>query len=682
VIGDADREYLDAVRIGDEVEVVGLLARPATPGNPGEQDFAAFLNDRGIRAEVRVAKGADGVTRLGIAGWSWDTALAALRARMTRLLDDALPHREAGLARALLLGDNTAMDREEWDAFARTGVIHVLAISGQHLVILAGFVWVILRAFDVRRRRGAWLVMALVVGYAALTGLKPSAVRATVMVCGVCGGILLRRPVLAANIFALGWLVVVAFDPADPFTVGCQLSFVAVFVLVWGAGRWFAPRPPDALEKLIDESRPAWVRAIRSAGRAVVVAYTVTLILTAATAPLVMLRQNVVPPVGVPIGPPLVFLTSAALLVGFIALLVGLVSPVLAGPFATMTGWLLGVCDRLVSVADRVPGGSLYVANPPVWWVVGFYPVLAAVVLLDGVWRRRAVLALAVWSVAGLVGIPADRGDELRVTFLSVGHGGCTVLECPDGRVLVYDAGSMSGPDVVRRVVAPYLWYRGIRRVDELFLSHADLDHFNGIPELARRFPIGRVTLTPSFADKPAAAVAEVLHTLDQRGVPREVAFAGHRFAAGGVEIEVLHPPRGGPPGSENERSLVLRVSHAGHTILLTGDLEKEGTAHVLALPSRPADVLMAPHHGSRAAFPASLRTWASPRLVVVCRGAQERTGVSSADAPGADVWDTGSYGAVTVLSNPTGLTAEAFRSGERIIVRRGGASTGTGPRR
>ena len=677
VIGDADRAYLDAVRVGDEVEVVGLLSRPATPGNPGEQDYAAYLRDQRIRAELRVAKGADGVTRLGVAGWSWDGALAALRGRLTHLLDDALPPRQAGLARALLLGDGTAMDRDEWDAFARTGVIHVLAISGQHLVVLAGFVWVVLRGVDVRRRNGAWVVMALVVGYAALTGLKPSAVRAAVMVCAVCGGLLLRRSVLGANVFALAWLAVAAFDPADPFTAGCQLSFVAVFVLVWGAGRWLAPRPPTPLEKLIDESRPAWVRYARTAGRAVLVAYAVTLILTVATAPLVMLRQNLVPPVGVPLGPPLVLLTSVALLTGFVALLVGLVAPPLAGPFAVVTGWLLAVCDRLVATADSVPGGSLYVPDPPVWWVTGFYALLAGVVLLDGAWRRRAGVTLAVWSAAALVGVPADRGDELRVTFLAVGHGGCTVLECPDGRVLVYDAGTMTGADVVRRVVAPYLWHRGVRRVDELFLSHADLDHFNGVPELVRRFPVGRVTLTPSFADKPTAAVADVLAALDRHGVPRQVAFAGHRFAAGGVEIEVLHPPRGGPPGSENERSLVLRVAHAGHAVLLTGDLEKEGTAHLLALPPRPAEVVMAPHHGSRAAFPPAVRAWAAPRLVVVSRGPQERPGVVPADAPGAAVWDTGTAGAVTVRSNPTGLTAEAFRTGERVVVTRGGLAVG-----
>src|SRR5213595_3666592 len=117
-----------------------------------------------------------------------------------------------------------------------------------------------------------------------------------------------------------------------------------------------------------------------------------------------------------------------------------------------------------------------------------------------------------VWLMLGLVVVlwrPAP--DGLRVTFLAVGHGGCTVLELPDGRTLLYDAGALAGPDVTRRQIAPFLWHQGIRRIDEVFLSHADLDHFNGLPSLLERFPVARVTLTPSFADKPIAGVGATL---------------------------------------------------------------------------------------------------------------------------------------------------------------------------
>src|SRR5262249_30666901 len=163
-------------------------------------------------------------------------------------------------------------------------------------------------------------------------------------------------------------------------------------------------------------------------------------------------------------------------------------------------------------------------------------------------------------------------------------------------------AGAVSGPDVTRRIVAPYLWHRGIRRIDELFLSHADLDHFNGVVELLERFEVGLVTMTPSFTQKGLPGVQKTLAEIDHRGVPVRIAYAGDRLTAGAVTFDVLHPPAIGPDGNENARSLVMRLSFDGRTVLLTGDLEGPGLGRVLSLPPDPVDVLMAPHHGSATA--------------------------------------------------------------------------------
>ena len=178
--------------------------------------------------------------------------------------------------------------------------------------------------------------------------------------------------------------------------------------------------------------------------------------------------------------------------------------------------------------------------------------------------------------VAGLLEAPTD---ELRVTFLAVGHGGCTVIETPDGRTLVYDAGALGGPEMTRRQLAPYLWRRGTRRIDELFLSHADLDHFNGVVSLMERFEVGLVTCTPSFSLKQSPGVERTLAEIERSGVPIRIAQAGDRLTAGDLVMDVLHPPPVGPEGNENTRSLVLKLRHAGHTILLTGDMEGPGLA-------------------------------------------------------------------------------------------------------
>jgi competence protein ComEC len=220
-------------------------------------------------------------------------------------------------------------------------------------------------------------------------------------------------------------------------------------------------------------------------------------------------------------------------------------------------------------------------------------------------------------------------------------------------------------------VIAPFLWGRGRRHIDEVLLSHADADHFNGVADLLRRFQVGQVTLTPSFAEKPAADVEATLNAITAAGLEPRIVSAAHRLTAGEVEIEVLHPPPAGPQGSENERSLVLAVRYAGKCVLFTGDLEKSGTDQLLRRPPVPADVLIAPHHGSRAALPRRLVEWCGPGLVVVSRGPPVGNSVTAADAPGAIVWDTHAAGAVTVRVHRSGVVAEAFRTGEVRVVRR-----------
>jgi competence protein ComEC len=239
---------------------------------------------------------------------------------------------------------------------------------------------------------------------------------------------------------------------------------------------------------------------------------------------------------------------------------------------------------------------------------------------------------------------------------------------------LLYDAGAIAGPDVTRRQIAPFLWHRGVRRLDEVFLSHADLDHFNGLPDLLSRFSIGQVTLTPTFADKTSAAVVHTLNLLARYQVPSRTVHAGERLAAGSLLLEVLHPPAQGPPGTENARSMVLRVAHGSHSLLLTGDLEGSGLERVLRLPARHVDILMAPHHGSRAANTSEFARWARPRLVVSCQGPPLgwRETPEPYSASGARFLGTWPHGAVTVRSHSGGLVVETFITQEQFVVRAG----------
>jgi len=171
-----------------------------------------------------------------------------------------------------------------------------------------------------------------------------------------------------------------------------------------------------------------------------------------------------------------VLLTSVALLSGFLLLLLAPLCWPLAGLFAWVTQWSLAGCDVLVNASAEWPLAYTYLGNVPTWWLWTFYLGLLAFLLLGPLQRRWrwGLLAGLGWLCVGLANAALHQPPgEFRCTFVAVGHGGCTAIETPDGRTCLYDAGAVAGPDVTRRQIAPFLWSRGIRRIDEVILSHA-----------------------------------------------------------------------------------------------------------------------------------------------------------------------------------------------------------------
>jgi competence protein ComEC len=661
----------DDITVGDEVELLGTLALPGEAMNPGGFDYASFLRDQGVTTTLTVKESAAGMLiRRG-----WPTSLfgwlAVIRGWAQRTLARDLGG-QSGVAAALLLGEGSGMTGDDWEQYQRTGVIHVLAISGQHLVVLAGFLWLASRVFRFRRRHSAPLIALLLISYALLTGGRPPVMRAAWVIAVYCGGILLQRPVAHANAFALGWIGVAVMNPTDIFNAGCQLSFLAVAVLVWGVGRWAAEQPADPLQRVTDESRPWYALAALGLLRWLIAAYAINAVVWLAVSPLVAAHFHNVSPIALLIGPPMVVLTSLALLTGFgFLLFAGWCYP-LAWLFGIATQGSLFGCELLVSLGQRLPGAYFFVADVPTWWLWVFYVPLLIGLTSTFVWRhgRWALAVAGVWLALGAVlQMLPHRPGEFRCTFVAVGHGGCTVIETPNGRVIVYDAGATAGPDVTRRHIAPFLWSRGIRRIDELILSHADLDHFNGVPQLVERFAIGRVVSTPTFAERSLPAMQKTLSALDAHGLPIEIVHTGQRWEHDGVSFEVLHPPSVGPAGKENARSLVLHVRYADWAMLLTGDLEEAGLMRVLALAPPRLDVLMAPHHGSDKSNLPELAKWAKPKLVVSCQTSppSERLSVKMYEKMGAKFLGTWPHGAITLRPSDREAPVETYRTKLRL---------------
>ncbi|MGL6075641.1 MAG: DNA internalization-related competence protein ComEC/Rec2 [Fimbriiglobus sp.] len=660
---DANQDLTEQIEIGDELETLGLAWAPRGPRNPGERDQRVLYHDQGLRGEVHI-DGRDGVKLVRRASRTAGV-VAGIRRWASGVVRERLRADSVGPALALLLGDGSALERSEWEAYIRTGVVHTLVISGQHLAILAGFVWWLLRGSPLIPRERAMLVLLLIVAYTVLTGLRPSSIRACLMVGCLCLGQISRRPIPVANSFCLAWLVVLLYHPMDAFSLGCQLSFLSVFVLVFGFGRYWQ-RTATPWDAWLDGSRSQLEVAWRWLLQVTWQAFVVNAALTLVNLPLVLHNQNLVSLVSLLLGPVVVLLTTIALILGFTLFLVSPL-PLLPGLLAWPLEMCFRACNRIVGWGQELPSGVWYSPAPATWWVVGFYIVLVAWLMFADRLRGWGLAALLGWIVLGIASHSLPRERAFVLAFLAVDQGGCIVIETPDGRCLIYDVGTTSGPQAVRRVVAPYLWSRGIRQVDEVFISHADSDHFNGLAELARRFRIGQISLTPSFAEKPTREVVAALELLKSTGIPSRVVVQGDRLEAGGLSMEVLHPPWSGPAGGENERSLVMLIQVAGRRILLTGDLEKAGRPAVLQQAIQPVDVLMAPHHGSLGANPAALVNWAKPKLVVVCRGPAQGNTVKP-EQLSVTTRDTFQSGAIIFTLTP--LTAHCHATGEMIPVK------------
>ena len=204
---------------------------------------------------------------------------------------------------------------------------------------------------------------------------------------------------------------------------------------------------------------------------------------------------------------------------------------------------------------------------------------------------------------------PSAMGRPLACSFVAVGHGIACIVELPDGRTILYDCGKLGSPLGAVRPTSAVLWSRGIHHLDAIVISHADADHFSGVPELLDRFSVNAIYVSPVMFEHPQPAVEELVAAIEQAGVPLKPIHAGDRLrGAEGVRLEVLHPPRKGVIGSDNANSILLLIEYAGRRVLLTGDLESPGLDDVLAEEPLDCDVGPGPAPRQPAERPDGLR--------------------------------------------------------------------------
>jgi competence protein ComEC len=685
---------LSSIRAGQAVETAGQISTPAGPLNPGEFDYREFLRAQGIRLRLGVDDPEGFWPDPGATDRAFDLWLDRHRYRIRSWLFEQFDPATAPLASALLLGWREEIDPEVNDAFARTGTTHLLAVSGLQLQALAVTLLLVFRVLGAPRRPSYLIVGVTMFGYAVLVGGAPSVVRSTVMTITFCSAALALRLARPANTLSLAALFTLAINPMYLFDVGCQLSFLAIAALVWLVspasalmrqifetirGRTLGPRSAlDDLERLFE---PGWRKALRRAGAGMFEGVVASTVVWLAALPLVALRFHIVSPIGIFLNLPLVPLTSAAMLLGGLSLLFSAAWGPLGAPLAWAAAWLLRLTQTIVLWGVAQPLGHRFVVGPTWLWVMVFYVLLALAALAAAKTARQAGprstrrfarhgawWLLLGWIVPGWwLGGMAAGNATLETEFLAVGHGLAVMIRTPDGQNLLYDCGRLGDPTVGRRIIAPALWARGVSYIDTVFLSHADQDHFDGLPDLLDRFSIGEVRFPPGFAGLENPLAAQLIKDLEARRIPVRPLTAPRAWNQAGVQFTVSHPPDGWhPETSDNARSLVLDIAFRGRHLLLTGDLEQLGLNELVdrAPPEPPPEIFLAPHHGGRTANPGWLYQWARPRLVVVSQRpvvAHAGDALAPLEQHGLPLLRTWRHGAIRCTWTDDGIVTHAF---------------------
>jgi competence protein ComEC len=590
------------------VSVEARLHRPTGFRNPGGFDGAARL----ARDGIHLVGTADG-SRLSAFEAPAPPWSARVRQGAVEAIAARLPPVSAALLAGLLLGERADLPPDVQTAFRQAGVYHVLAVSGFNVALLAGAVWVTLRTAGGSPRLAALTACVVVIAFAVVVGPQASVVRAALMAVLVLAAVVLEREASVVNSLALAALVILAARPGDLLDPGFQLSFTAT------AGIVAAPIP----------------RGLIAGGLAVSVAAQLAVL------PITLAHFNQLSTIGVLANLAVVPLAAAATILGLAAVASTIVSEWLASACFGAVWPVLLALRGSVAAAASVPGASLNLPAPGALAIACYVGGLGAGI---GAWRlagprRRAVgaiaavllaVALALWAWPML----APSSGRLRVTILDVGQGDAIVIEAPDGRAMVVDAGT-GGPwrlDIGERVVAPFLWNAGIMRLAATVVTHDDADHAGGMAALHRLF--------------------HVTERWDARTVR----------TFGGATIVPLRAQN--PSPRVNDHAVVLRVELGLASILLASDIEAVAErALVDGRAPLGATVLKVAHHGAATSSTAPFLAAVRPVVAVISVGARNAYGhphpatLARLAAAGARLYRTDQDGAVVVETDGRVLT-------------------------
>ncbi len=704
---------------GDRISAITKIREPNVFHNPGIYSYD--LKKDGIIAVgyIRQMKviGRGG----GLLAW-----LGKKRQVLGRIIDNSLLEENASLHKAIIPGLKRGISQDMRDSFSSTGLAHLLSISGTHFGLLAFIIFKIVRMIikflpvKILTRMTLYitptqiaivLTLPVLVFYALISGTSTPTVRSFIMVFIYMLALFLGRKGQWLNSLSIAAIIILLWQPDALFELSFQLSFLAVLSIGYVLEkRSEHPVPDTALYRTVQggtgqstelkSPHPPFTKGgmggIKRIFERVKTAILITVAAVLGTAPLVAVYFKQFPlisPVTNLIVTPLVcfIILPLGFFTGFGALLFNMSSMPLSGLTDAITHFALD----LVNIFSNIPYSNLHVSNPSfaimvlyffsLMFIIRSKPRTPAAFLRKqeaGVWGKfkwrflPLVLVISFYLVS-----PYLSNDNLRITFLDVGEGDASIVELSDKKVMLIDGGPYN-LDTGRRVIAPYLWSKGIRQIDFMVLSHPHPDHYGGLIYIIDNFKVGEIWLNgrskrlsakTRFGMIPEAG--EFFQKIQEEKIPSKILRRGDVLEARDYKIYVLHPydefyadsPRG-EFSNENSDSLVLKMDTGDISFLLTGDVEIEAEENLMYLGKwLRSDIIKVPHHGGRTSSSEEFLKMVKPQTAVVSAGKDNpfnhphRETLERYKDVGVKFFRTDKNGAVTITSRDNSYEIKTY---------------------